>query len=132
MSRPRFGTTSNSTSGNCATIASRQRLGSPLHEGHHEVKGRRDQRDPFGDRRPELGVVDVHDHQHTAGAARAHGAEVRLREERLAGEPLPGPGQQGVTGGLIVGDVEGVGAFLWLERSPGLDGAALRRLSPMR
>ena len=133
MSRPRLGTTSNSHVGELRHDRVGQRLGSPLDEGHHEIHGRRDQRDPLGERRPELGVEDVDDHQHTAGAARAHGAEVRLREQRLAGEPVAGPGQQGVTGGLIVGDVEGGrGQSEWPAGSLGPEGAAFRRLSPAR
>ena len=83
-----------------------QGLGSSLDERDHEIHRRWDQCDPFGERGPELGVEGVDDHQDASGAARAHRADVRLREERLAGEPVARPGQQGMAGGLLVGDVE--------------------------
>ena len=55
------------------------------------------------------------------------------REQRLAGEPVAGPGQQGVAGGLLIvmtRDVGGVGVADTVAVTPAR--AAFRRFSPAR
>ena len=109
MSRPRLGTTSNRDVGELRHDRVRQGLGPSLDERDDEIDRCRDPCDPVGERRPQVRVEDMDDHKDASGAPRTNGADIRLGQQRLAGEPVAGPGQQGVAGGLRISDGEGRG-----------------------